>query len=145
MSVETKAPVPPYQESYDQTAAPQQPYGTEAQKSAPMVSQQGFIQQPMQGQPPQSQYRTATPLQSLSSNPVPVDCPQCGVRQLTRVEFENGNTTYGWALAACVVACLGCIPFLMTGTKDVMHYCGSCGTRLALWHRSGRIEVLAHA
>lgn len=29
----------------------------------------------------------------------------------------------------------------MSSLKDVDHYCGKCGTMLATWHNSGRVEV----
>ncbi|KAI9696803.1 MAG: hypothetical protein M1836_005165 [Candelina mexicana] len=44
-------------------------------------------------QQPTSRYQTATPLHALSMGPAPVDCPACGKREVTRVTFENGNTT----------------------------------------------------
>jgi len=39
---------------------------------------------------------------------------------------------------------VGCIPYLATWFKDCQHKCGNCGTLLAVWHRSGRTEVMAH-
>ena len=51
------------------------------------------------------------------------------------------------ALLLCFVVGLGCIPYLFSGFKDVAHSCGSCGTMLAIWHRSGTpggVEVLVH-
>ena len=50
-----------------------------------------------------------------------------------------------WAALACVFACLGCVPYLITGLKDVQHKCGRCGVLLAEWHKSGRTVVLQHA
>ncbi len=38
-------------------------------------------------------YQTATPLGSLQQGPAPVDCPVCGVREMTRTEFHSGGTT----------------------------------------------------
>lgn len=38
-------------------------------------------------------YGVAIPLASVSQSPVPVDCPVCGHRQMTRVELHSGNTT----------------------------------------------------
>lgn len=35
----------------------------------------------------------ATPLGSLQQGPAPVDCPVCGVREMTRTEFVSGGTT----------------------------------------------------
>ncbi|RPA99437.1 hypothetical protein L873DRAFT_1683883 [Choiromyces venosus 120613-1] len=98
---------------------------------------------PMQQQGGQ-QFLQATPIPALSRGSAPVDCPICGQRKLTSVSYEVGSTTHLWAAVACVVACLGCIPYLMTSLKDVQHRCGQCGTLLAIWHRSGGAEVLVH-
>ncbi|MCJ1387094.1 hypothetical protein MMC17_010223 [Xylographa soralifera] len=63
----------------------QQMYGNEM-KQAP-----GGMMMPQQHQQPQ--YQTATPLASLGPGPTPVDCPACGTRAMTRVQYESGNTT----------------------------------------------------
>lgn len=42
--------------------------------------------------PPRNNYQIATPLGSLQQDPVPVDCPICGVREMTRIEFVSGGT-----------------------------------------------------
>ena len=71
-----------------QAAMPQaqQTYGTETKQApqANVVPQQ---------QHQQIQYQSATPLQSLGQGPTPVDCPACGTRAMTRVQYESGNTT----------------------------------------------------
>jgi len=102
-----------------------------------------------QAYPPQQQqqgqmYQSATPLASLQQGPTPVDCPSCGQRALTRTEFVSGGTTHLAALLFCCVTCLGCIPYMASWFKDVEHHCGNCGTLLAVWHKSGRTEVMAH-
>jgi len=99
--------------------------------------------QMQQGQKP-TQYQSATPLGSLQQGAAPVDCPVCGVRELTRTEFVSGGTTHLSALLLCCCLCLGCIPYLATWFKDVEHKCGHCGALLAVWHRSGRTEVMQH-
>lgn len=48
------------------------------------------------------------------------------------------------ALLFCCVTCLGCIPYMAGWFKDVEHKCGNCGALLAVWHRSGRTEVVQH-
>jgi len=48
------------------------------------------------------------------------------------------------ALLLCLTTCLCCIPYLATWFKDVRHSCGRCGALLAVWHRSGRVEIMAH-
>jgi predicted RNA-binding Zn-ribbon protein involved in translation (DUF1610 family) len=101
------------------------------------------MQQPMAGGGGQ-QFLQATPIPALTRGSAPVDCPICGQRKLTSVSYEVGSTTHLWAVVACLVACLGCIPYLMTSLKDVQHRCGQCGTLLAVWHRSGGAEVLVH-
>lgn len=66
------------------------------------MSQQGYPQQgypqdpskgPAQAAPPRNNYQMATPLPSLQQGPAPVDCPVCGVREMTRTEFISGGTT----------------------------------------------------
>ncbi|EPE35191.1 lipopolysaccharide-induced transcription factor regulating tumor necrosis factor alpha, putative [Glarea lozoyensis ATCC 20868] len=97
-----------------------------------------------QGGPPRNLYTHASPLNTLQSVPTPVDCPFCGVRELTRTEFVSGGTTHGSALLLCCCFCLGCIPYIGSWLKDCEHNCGHCGQLLAVWHRSGRTEVIAH-
>lgn len=55
---------------------------------------------------------------------------------------KANNLNSGWAAVLCFCCCLGCIPYLMSSLKDVDHYCGKCGAKLACWHNSGRVEVL---
>ena len=45
----------------------------------------------------------------------------------------------------CCLLCAPCIPYLVKSFKDVKHSCGSCGVPLALWHKSGGVDVLLHA
>ncbi|EMD58317.1 hypothetical protein GGP41_009703 [Bipolaris sorokiniana] len=101
------------------------------------------------GMPPQqmpgTQYQNATPIANLQRGPAPADCPACGQRSLTNVSFETGNTTHAWAFGLCCLCCLGCIPYVMSSTKDVQHKCGRCGVLLATWHRSGSTEVHIHS
>ncbi|MCJ1224475.1 hypothetical protein MMC12_001120 [Toensbergia leucococca] len=115
------------------------PETTTQPATAPPYAQSQPQQLPQQQQ--QSQYRTATPLYALNSAAAPVDCPCCGARALTRIEFEAGNTTHAWAAALCCVFCIGCVPYLMASLKDVTHRCGSCGVLLATWKRSGNTLV----
>ncbi|KAF4546699.1 Lipopolysaccharide-induced transcription factor regulating tumor necrosis factor [Lasiodiplodia theobromae] len=102
-------------------------------------------QQQQQQHPGAQQYRTATPIANLNRSPAPVDCPACGHRALTATTFQTGNTTHAWAFGVCLCLCLGCIPYLMSSTKDVQHKCGKCGVLLATWHRSGNTDVHMHA
>ncbi len=89
-------------------------------------------------------YQTAIPIANLTESPSPIDCPACNMRQLTRVEYKSGGTTWAWAAGACCLVGLGCIPFCISATKDVTHFCGHCGATVATWHRSGRTEVILH-
>jgi len=93
--------------------------------------------------PQRNHYPTATPLASLQQAPTPVDCPLCGVREMTVTEYKAGGYTHVSALLCCLCLCLGCVPYIATWFKDVDHKCGSCGGLLAVWHRSGRTEVKA--
>jgi len=134
----------PQQQQYTGSPAPQQ-----------QQQQQGYAQPQAQGQaphpgmPPQQQsgtvYQNVTPIAALNRAPAPADCPACGQRSLTSVAYETGNTVHAWALGLCCLACLGCIPYLMTSLKDVQHKCGRCGVLLATWHRSGTTEVHIHS
>jgi lipopolysaccharide-induced tumor necrosis factor-alpha factor len=38
-------------------------------------------------------YLVATPIALLNRGPAPVDCPACGRRALTTIEYESGMTT----------------------------------------------------
>ena len=143
---------PPPAGGYYQPPPSAQPQPTMQQQHQP----QQYVQSepthqnsyPMQNQPQQGQvqqYKNLMPLQALSSSSAPVECPACGARSLTMVQSITGNTTHAWALGVCLLTCLGCIPYCISGTKDVDHKCGNCGVTLATWHRSGRTEVKMHS
>ncbi|KAH8647032.1 LITAF-like zinc ribbon domain-containing protein [Tricladium varicosporioides] len=84
----------------------------------------------------------AIAIPSLGASSAPVDCPACGHRRFTRLEYQPGNTTHGYAaLIFCFTGCLCFIPYMMNSLKDVKHSCGNCGVHLATWHRSGHVEV----
>jgi hypothetical protein len=58
--------------------------------------QQQYQQQPMQ--PMQqggggTQFQTAVAIPNLGMGSAPVDCPSCGKRGMTRLEYATGNTT----------------------------------------------------
>jgi len=112
-----------------------EPPASGGEKSPPLYLQQGLPRQQ------RKTYLTATPLASLQQGPAPVDCPVCGVREITSVEFTSGNFTHLSAIACLMIHGLWCIPYLMNAFKDAEHKCGNCGALLAVWHRSGRIEV----
>jgi hypothetical protein len=137
----------------------QQPNPSQYEKQSALPQQQPPQQQqqpPQQQQPGQPQqqviytnvpqgnvYLAATPIAALQSYPAVIDCPRCGARAMTIAEPESGNTTHAWAALFCFCFCLGCIPYLMSSLKDALHKCSSCGAAVALWHRSGRVEVLS--
>ncbi|KAH7097894.1 LITAF-like zinc ribbon domain-containing protein [Auriculariales sp. MPI-PUGE-AT-0066] len=83
-------------------------------------------------------------VQNLASYAAPCLCPNCGQTQVTRVTFETGSHTHLWAVILGVLFCCCCIPYMIDGLKDVRHNCSNCGIPLAVWHRSGGLEVLAH-
>jgi len=97
-----------------------------------------------QAAPTKNNYLVAMPLRSLQQGPGPVDCPICGVREVTTTEFVSGNYTHVSAALCCLILCLGCIPYVTSAFKDVEHKCGHCGALLAVWHRSGNTVVIAH-
>jgi len=90
-----RQPQQTYQQNGPQHSYPQQPQQT-FQQNGPQPS---YHQQeaPKQGFPQnnasRNNYQTATPLASLQQGPAPVDCPACGVREMTRTEFVSGGTT----------------------------------------------------
>jgi hypothetical protein len=81
----------------------QQPQGApemhqQAVYGQPPPQQQQYQQQPMQIQlivqnTNDSQYKTAVPIPNLGMGSAPVDCPSCGKRCMTRLEYVVGNTT----------------------------------------------------
>lgn len=75
-------------------------------KSDPQPMPSPQLQQVHNGQPyqqqqnlgqytphPQQQYNIATPIPNLGMSSMPVDCPNCGQRSLTKVDYQSGNTT----------------------------------------------------
>ncbi|MCJ1448842.1 MAG: hypothetical protein MMC23_009361 [Stictis urceolatum] len=50
-------------------------------------------------------YQTAMPIGSLGAGAAPIDCPACNMRQMTRIEYKSGGTTWAWAAGVCI--CLG--------------------------------------
>ena len=71
-------------------------YGQPQQQQIPQqqgIPMQQVQTQPMGLQPQQSQYQSATPLQNLQGVAMPVDCPMCRHRAMTRIEYHSGNTT----------------------------------------------------
>lgn len=38
----------------------------------------------------------------------------------------------GWAVVLCCLLCVGCVPYILNGTKDVEHKCGKVGGHLPL-------------
>jgi len=93
--------------------------------------------------PPQ-QFHSAVPLTALGGSPAPADCPMCRSRSMTLTRNQVGNTTHMWALILCFFTGHGCIPYLMSWSKDVRHTCSHCGTHLATWKRSGHTVVHAY-
>ncbi|KAA8903577.1 LITAF-like zinc ribbon domain-containing protein [Sphaerosporella brunnea] len=122
-------PAPVYEKAPQQQAYPQQQQHVPMQPQ-PMVQAQGH------------QYLTAMPLGALSRSPAPVDCPSCGVRGLTTCAYQSGDSAHLWALIFCFLICAPCIPYVVKSFKDVQHSCGSCGVPLALWHKSGGVDIL---
>jgi len=133
---------PPQQAPFNQQGAfPQQP--NQQQVFHPQASMQMPPQQ-MPGQPRQFQNASAIP--NLGMGAAPVDCPTCGQRAMTNISYHAGNTTHVWAgITCCLTGFLCFIPYMMNSLKDVQHRCGSCGTLLATWHKSGQVETHIHA
>ena len=91
--------VPPYADQLADTAQkftvrenvtsipPPQQY-TQQQYVPQQLPQQQYVQQV-----PQQMFMNATPLSGLNMSSAPVDCPMCGVRSLTRMDFVAGSQT----------------------------------------------------
>ncbi|KAI4218265.1 MAG: hypothetical protein L6R36_009044 [Xanthoria steineri] len=119
----------------------QEYYGGQENNPTPIHPQQA-----MPAVVPQAQgYQNVVPLANLQDSAAPVDCPCCHMRALTKTEHHSGNTTNAWAAIICFCVCLGCIPYLISGLKDVEHKCGHCSVLLATFHRSGRTVVHQHS
>jgi len=132
---------PQQQPSFHQGVPAQHPNQQQAfnqQPSAPMPQQQ----MPAQAR----QFQTAMAIPNLGMGAAPVDCPMCGQRAVTSISYHAGNTTHVWAGITCCLTGLFCfVPYMMNSLKDVQHRCGSCGTLLATWHKSGQVEQHIHA
>ncbi|KAI5859128.1 LITAF-like zinc ribbon domain-containing protein [Tricharina praecox] len=118
-----------------------------SQTPAPMYGEKApdYHLQPQQTGAQGHQFLTAMPLASLSRSPAPVDCPSCGARALTACSYQSGDNAHLWALIFCCLLCAPCVPYVVKSFKDVQHSCGNCAVPLALWHKSGGVDVLIHA
>jgi len=101
---------------------------------------------PQQQYPPQVQMPAGPspmPYQSLQTASMPVWCQQCNRVVNTVTTFEAGNFTHVSALLLCCFTWCCCwIPYVFNGMQDVKHKCPTCPTTFAIFHRSGRTEVL---
>lgn len=96
-----------YVSQAQQTGETSSQYSTQVRGEVPMQQQVYYVQgivQPgqtqqqhgmmgMMGQQQQSRYLQVTPIPSLGRGAAPVDCPVCGMREMTNVSFEVGNST----------------------------------------------------
>jgi lipopolysaccharide-induced tumor necrosis factor-alpha factor len=89
-----QSPAPAYNEKVGHANADAQyPMATPQQEHVNASEAKGHYaaeQQQAQGKP---RYQTVTPLGSLTQGAAPVDCPVCGVREMTKTEFVSGGTT----------------------------------------------------
>jgi len=87
-------------------------------------------------------------LHVLDDRPSLTDCPLCGHRVMTIINYETkAELSYESAILHClngsIFDILCCTGFLDSG-KDVVHLCGHCGNELAKWFRgTGTTVVLA--
>jgi lipopolysaccharide-induced tumor necrosis factor-alpha factor len=125
------------------------------QEKGPAIAVQPIGQAPV--------FLSATPLAALGRAGAPADCPACGTRAMTHINFVAGNTTQ-WLYPECIgprgcasqcwLCCsvwaaalffftlhCCCVPYFISALKDVEHRCGGCGVLLATAHKSGRVEV----
>lgn len=80
-------PQPPPQARQTYTAPPPPNMPAPQQQHYPPT----YAPPPMQ--PQTGVYMASVPLQSLNMGPAPVDCPLCGTRTLTKINYEAGNQT----------------------------------------------------
>jgi len=113
---------------------PQMAYGQ------PQMMQQPVMTQPM-GPPGGHVYQSAVPIQTLGESSAPIDCPSCHQRGMTNTTRVAGDCTHLWAIGACLVLCMPCIPYLIDSFKDVEHKCGKCGVSVATCKKSGGTTV----
>lgn len=64
-----------------------------AQYAEEVQPQQQQQQQPIIQASQGNNYPTSTPIPSLQQSPAPVDCPVCGVREMTITNPETGGYT----------------------------------------------------
>ena len=87
-------------------------------------------------------YQAPTPLNDLGHIPALVDCPHCGKRGHTATSLSAGNMNHAFACCAFFpFVIFTFIPYMISGLKNVEHWCQSCGKRLAVWHRTGHTQV----
>ncbi len=77
--------VPQQQQPYQYMAYPGEQHGVARLGTNPV--------QAAQMPPTAPQYHTATPIAALGRSSAPLDCPCCGQRSLTSIDFIVGNTT----------------------------------------------------
>lgn len=82
--------VPPYEYNANYHPTPIEPDHAQPAYTETFAAQP--VQQVVPVQP-QNNYPTAVPLYALQRTPACVDCPSCGQREMTRVEFASGSTT----------------------------------------------------
>ncbi|KAF5657755.1 litaf zinc finger [Fusarium denticulatum] len=89
----------------------------------------------------------SVPLDELKDRSATVICPRCEVRTRTITEVKSGNVTHLTAgvLVVASVLLLAWVPYVISGLKNVLHYCGNCNLFLAEYHRSGRTEVARYS
>ncbi|KAH7107145.1 LITAF-like zinc ribbon domain-containing protein [Auriculariales sp. MPI-PUGE-AT-0066] len=78
---------------------------------------------------------------NLRKHAQPCYCPNCGQTSLTNLEYVTGRHTHIMAIIFTTFCCCF-IPYITTAFKDVVHTCGNCGTKLAVWRGEGRLEML---
>ncbi|KAH7097893.1 LITAF-like zinc ribbon domain-containing protein [Auriculariales sp. MPI-PUGE-AT-0066] len=124
----------PYQQlSYQHTGGMQPMYAAAQPQQQIIVAQPMMMMNTMGGR-----------VHNLGSYASACVCPNCGQNQVTRVTYHSGGHAHLWAVILGVLFGFCCIPYLVDGFKDVRHTCSSCGVPLAIYHRSGNLEVLAH-
>ncbi|KAM3502598.1 hypothetical protein MY10362_004752 [Beauveria mimosiformis] len=86
---------------------------------------------------------TVVPLNMLSDQPQPIDCPFCHRRTMTEIRKEGSSMQILVGALFCLVCvCLTCVPCLAGWFEDVEYRCSQCKNMVARRRHDGALEVL---
>lgn len=71
---------------------------------------------------------------AVSDCPMSTRCQYCKQQIITVTHHKIGAFTWLSGFVCCFISCC-CIPFLFDSFKDTVHYCPSCGRKVAVYHK----------